>query len=133
MKLTLADGHLAAIHAHVQQEFPREGCGLIAGRDGVSRAVHPVRNALQSSTAFMMDPIEQIQTMTAMFDSGLDVVGIYHSHPFGPDVPSFVDIRQHAYPEAACLISTPLKSGWRTRAFRIHADTWSEIELCVTA
>jgi proteasome lid subunit RPN8/RPN11 len=35
---------------------------------------------------------------------GLEMVGIYHSHPHGPDSPSPTDIAEAYYPDAVYLI-----------------------------
>lgn len=63
---------------------------------------------------------------------GLDLVGIYHSHPSGPPGPSPTDFADAAYPEAAYLIWFPGGGGWACRAFDLLGDPGAEIPIDVT-
>ena len=89
---------------HLEELLPEEGCGLIAGKDGIAQRVYPVRNSLASPTAYEMEPVEQLEAMLDMDKRGLDLLAIYHSHPHGPVEPSQMDISMAYYPEAAYLI-----------------------------
>jgi proteasome lid subunit RPN8/RPN11 len=51
--------------------------------------------------------------------SGLDLLGIYHSHPSGPPIPSEVDRHEAAYPGAVHLICSQGDGGWTCQAFSI--------------
>ena len=68
------------------------------------------------------------------FDTvGLDLVGIYHSHPGGPETPSATDIAQAYYPDAVyiiCSLSDPVRSS--LRGFRIVDGQASEVKLVIT-
>ncbi len=79
--------------AHV----PLEACGLLAGRNGSVKKVLPVRNQAQSPVRFVMDPYEQLQAFEWIDSQELELVGIFHSHPAGPETVSATDIREAAY------------------------------------
>jgi proteasome lid subunit RPN8/RPN11 len=58
----------------------------------------------------------------------LELVGIYHSHPNGPDHPSPTDIAENMYPVAQ-IIWFRENGEWRARAYKIEAGTAIEIAL----
>ena len=89
----------------------------------------PVTNADHSPFRFRMEPREQIEAMGSLEESGLELVGIFHSHPGGPSGPSPIDLAEAAYPEAVHLILSSPKVGWEGRAFRIRNGRGNEIPL----
>jgi proteasome lid subunit RPN8/RPN11 len=76
-----------------------------------------------------MDPKEQLDVFNYMDKKGLDLVGIYHSHPDGPDTPSDTDIDEAFYPEAVYLIWSRSSGEWRCRAFLIQDGSITEIQI----
>lgn len=117
--------------AHVRSCLPEEGCGLLAGRKGRVEQTVPVTNADHSPFRFRMDPRQQIEAMLALEAQGLDLIGIYHSHPNGPEGPSAIDLEEAAYPEALYLILSSPAGDWQGRAFRIREGSGREIPFVV--
>jgi len=106
--------------AHVLACLPEEACGLLAGERDEVRRVIPVPNVLHSPVRYQMEPRSQVEAMLAIEAAGLDIVGIYHSHPRGPAGPSASDVAEAAYPEALYLIWYPTEMGWEVRAFELR-------------
>lgn len=113
-------------HAHIQQMvehaeacLPEEACGLVGGVDGVARLVVPVTNSLHSPVRFCMDPHEQLAAFLRFDDAGLELMAIYHSHPGGPEMPSFTDLTEWNYPGTHYLILSPDADDqrWQVNAF----------------
>lgn len=102
----------------------QECCGLLAGRDGVISQIYPAKNALASATEFEIAPAELFRIFRAMREAGMQHLGIYHSHPRGPGVPSAKDVEQAFYPEAAYFVIMG-----ETRAFLIHEESVEELEI----
>ena len=77
----------AAMTAHLEAAWPKEGCGILLGREqDDSRVVFeavPCRNAYEGEQAdrFQLDPKEQIAADRRARELGLDVLGFFHSHP----------------------------------------------------
>ena len=71
--------------------------GLLAGKQDSVETVLRVRNAEQSPVRFRMDAQEQYNAFEWIDASGLDLVGIFHSHPSGPETVSPTDIAEAAY------------------------------------
>lgn len=115
---------------HLEDVLPEEGCGLIAGTEGLAQTVYPVRNSLASPIAYEMEPVEQLEAMLDLENRGLDLLAIYHSHPHGPAEPSETDISMAYYPEAAYLIiSWDRNHKLTARAFFIVDGKVTEQEL----
>lgn len=84
--LVLASDHLEAMYAHGETTFPKECCGLLLGhRQGDDRIVTWVCPAANLGTArddrFELDPADRKRIEDQARCAGLQVVGVYHSHP----------------------------------------------------
>ena len=113
---------------HVTEHIPLEACGLLAGKNGQVERVIPVRNQAQSPVRFVMDPNEQLQAFEWIDSQGLDLVGIFHSHPAGPETVSATDIAEAAY-EVVQVILSRIDNNWRMRGFWIENGQVREVIL----
>ena len=113
---------------HINQHAPLEACGLLAGKAHRVERVLPIRNQAQSPVRFVMDPYEQLQAFAWIDSSGLDLLGIFHSHPAGPDTASQTDIKEAAY-DVVHLIWSKDQNGWRARGFWIQNGRATEVSL----
>ena len=114
---------------HTRASLPREACGVLAGECGRVHWVEPITNIEDSHDRFRMDPQEQLDVMLRIEDEGLQLLGIYHSHPNGPDELSERDRIEAAYLDAAHLVWAPFKEQWFCRAFIIDLHTVREIPI----
>jgi len=91
--------------AHVRAAYPREGCGLLAGRDGEICRWFPGTNVHpEPLVRYRMDDRELLTAFREMERNGWDLLAIFHSHPQGPAYPSPTDIAQAYYPGSLYLI-----------------------------
>ena len=78
------------------EESEVEMCGFLFGmREGDTFRVEGVRfvtNRLNSPMEFEMEPLEMAEAIDEAEKKGLDVVGIFHSHPQCPPRPSRRDL-----------------------------------------
>lgn len=129
MTLILTEVQLAQIFVHTQTEAPNEACGLLAGLD--QRVVHvlPAINVAESPTVeYLMDPHDQLRHFQTIEAQGLELLGIYHSHPNSPAYPSPTDLSMAYYPEAIYGIVSLLQSENPVlRTFRISDGRISEV------
>ncbi|MFH1854698.1 MAG: M67 family metallopeptidase [Candidatus Omnitrophota bacterium] len=93
-----------ALIEHSKDGFPNEVCGLLAGKNNRVERIYRMRNADKSTTSFFMDPQEQLKVMKEMRASGLDFIGVYHSHPETKAYPSAHDVELAFYPEVSYVI-----------------------------
>lgn len=115
--LVLDQPHWEAMRAHVAAENPLEACGLVAGKQGRSSFLFPIRNEAASPTRFRMNGKQQLAAFQEMERAGWDLLAIYHSHPAGPAEPSPTDLAEVTYPGVIHLIWSPAANGWGCRAF----------------
>lgn len=71
---------------------------MLGGRDRRVEGVYPVKSAHPSPSRFAMEPTAQFLVMDELSRAGRELVGIYHSHPDGPAVPSTVDREEACWP-----------------------------------
>ncbi|RPI93828.1 MAG: M67 family peptidase [Chloroflexi bacterium] len=127
-QLSLSKDHWHEMLAHVDRQIPLEACGLLAGKNGRVEKVLLVRNQAQSPARFVMDPYEQLEAFNWIESNGLDLLGIFHSHPTGPETASVTDIAEAAY-EVVHLIWARLQNGWQARGFWIEKGRATEVSL----
>jgi proteasome lid subunit RPN8/RPN11 len=127
-ELTLHQTKMYEMIRHVAEHAPLETCGLLAGKNDRVENVIPVRNQAQSPVRFVMDPYAQLQALEWIESQALDLVGIFHSHPAGPETASATDIAEAAYEVAHIIWSRP-NGEWKARGFWIENGQCTEIAL----
>ena len=126
--LTLTKEQLQKMISHVDIHAPLEACGVLAGLNSKVESVLEVTNQTQSAVRFVMAPSEQLKAFEWIESNGLDMIGIFHSHPAGPETVSPTDIAEAAY-EVVHVILARVEGAWRARGFWIEDGAASEVEL----
>jgi [CysO sulfur-carrier protein]-S-L-cysteine hydrolase len=123
---------LAELSAQARLKAELECCGLLAGREGMITRIVPAPNALASASAYEIAAKDLFRLIRAIRAEGLDLMGIYHSHPDGKNEPSARDIEQAYYPDVAYFIVSPHAHALKSiRAFTICESRVAEIEIQV--
>jgi len=77
-----------------------------------------------------MAPEELFKLMRELRAAGLEMLGIYHSHPNGKNEPSRRDIELAYFPDVAYFIVSPAPAAPNpVRAFWIHGDSFTELQI----
>jgi len=126
--LTLTKEQLHNMIDHVNAHAPLEACGLLAGKDSNVEKVIAVRNQAQSPLRYRMDPVEQLSAFKWINANGLDLIGIFHSHPGGPETVSPTDIAESAYAVVHVILARD-EGAWHARGFWMEADGFREVTL----
>ena len=129
--LQLSTALLHEMIAYVDRRVPLEACGLLAGQAARAEKMIGVTNEAQSPVRFVMDPYEQLQAFDWIESSGLDLVGIFHSHPTGPETVSATDIAEAAYAVVHVILSRQ-GHAWTARGFWIEDGAAREVTLEIT-
>lgn len=124
---------LTALLEQARLEALRECCGLLAGWGGViTRAFQATNAADDTSRAYEIAPAELFLLVREIRAAGLELLGIYHSHPAGDNRPSVHDIERAYYPAAAYFILSPRTDVPQpVRAFSIRDGQVAELEIQV--
>jgi len=117
--------------AQARREQSHECCGLLAGNRGAIARIFPATNAaIDPATSYEIALPELFELMREIRAAGLEMLGIYHSHPNGKNEPSPRDIAWAYYPDAAYFILSPLPDAPRpVRAFAIRDGRATELEI----
>lgn len=129
MALTLTSQVNDAIRAHGRETFPHECCGAMLGKDGVVQQAHALPNTTEEGPRrrFLVRPDDYRVAEMQARESGLDLLGFYHSHPDHPARPSQYDL-DHAWPSFSYVIVSvmsgedQLLTSWLLKADRSAFD-----------
>jgi proteasome lid subunit RPN8/RPN11 len=122
---------LGEIISHCREVYPNEACGILAGKDGIVEKVYKMTNIESSSVTYMMDSREQFAVMKELRKEGLEMVAIYHSHPYTDASPSQRDIKLAFYPDSVYLIISLINKEPKIKAFSIIDEQVKEVEMKV--
>jgi proteasome lid subunit RPN8/RPN11 len=134
MALHIPADLLAEIQAHGEAAYPEEGAGLMLG--SISGEAHHVQRLLTFENArepsarhnrYLLTPQDYLHGEQEAARLGMDVVGVFHSHPDHPNRPSEFD-REWAMPWLSYII-TGIEKGrssgsrsWLLSEDRSHFD-----------
>lgn len=127
--LRLSPAQYEVIIEHARSCEPEEACGILGGYDGSVEQVYLMENAEHSDSFYMMDSREQFRVFDEIEKEGLELVGIFHSHPHSPPYPSAQDLELAFYPDAFYMIVSLMGDVPETRVFRIVQKQVAEVEL----
>jgi proteasome lid subunit RPN8/RPN11 len=116
--LIVPEAIVDAMRQAMEAGLPEEACGLLFGRGRTVERAASIENELHSPLRFRLEPRAQLRAMQSAEDDGLELLGIFHSHPKGPAHPSASDMQEAAYPQASYLIWSKTDSGgWQCNLF----------------
>jgi proteasome lid subunit RPN8/RPN11 len=112
MSLTISPDLLAEIQRHGESAYPDEGAGLLlgsaSGEDKRVTALLPLDNAREDGARhnrYLLTPLDYLRGEGEAARRGLDVLGVFHSHPDHPNRPSEFD-REWAMPWFSYVITS---------------------------
>jgi [CysO sulfur-carrier protein]-S-L-cysteine hydrolase len=119
------------IVAHAERDAPIEACGFLAGVEGRITRDYAMTNAERREDHFTFDPNEQLAAYQTIRLEGLEIVGVYHSHPITPAGPSAEDIRLARNPALIYIIVSLLDQVRTVKGFYIKEGTVEEEPLII--
>jgi len=105
--LVVSNRIIGRIEDHVEGAYPEEGAGFLLGEDGEVKDILALSNAREDSARhnrYLITPEEYLQAELKAEGLGLSLIGVFHSHPDCPNVPSEYD-REWAQPFFSYVIT----------------------------
>lgn len=128
-RLKLTKALLDQIWVHGEAAYPEEGAGLLLGSDinGERQvtAILPIDNAREDTARhnrYLITAQDMLAGEQQAMRLGLDIVGVFHSHPDHPNQPSEFD-RQWALPWFSYVITSVAQGAAHgSRSWRLADD-----------
>jgi proteasome lid subunit RPN8/RPN11 len=105
--LVVSNHLIEQINAHVEKAYPEEGAGFLLGKEGRVMEILALSNSREDGARhnrFLFTPQDYLQAEMTAETLGLDLIGVFHSHPDCPNVPSDYD-REWAQPFFSYIIT----------------------------
>jgi len=112
MTLFISPATMSQLQQHGEAAYPEEGAGLILGLDTggkklVTKLIMLDNNREDGArhNRYLLKPEDYLLAETEAAKLGVDVLGVFHSHPDHPDQPSDFD-RENALPAFTYIITS---------------------------
>jgi proteasome lid subunit RPN8/RPN11 len=95
------------MNAHVEKAYPEEGAGFLIGAGSEVREIMTLSNSREDGARhnrFLIAPEEYLKAELTADRLGLSLIGVFHSHPDCPNIPSEYD-REWAQPFFSYIIT----------------------------
>ena len=105
--LAISSKVIGQINAHVEEAYPEEGAGFLLGAEGDVKQILPLPNAREDEARhnrFLITPEDYLKAELTADRLGLSLIGVFHSHPDCPNIPSEYD-REWAQPFFSYIIT----------------------------
>lgn len=118
---------------HAKEVFPNECCcmllGNIEGDKAIVKDVHISMNTDQATASFTISPEDLIETYHEAETRNMEIVAIFHSHPYWPAHPSNKDAQYMQLNPVPWIIYSNNQNRFRTWVLR--EEQIVQIELIV--
>ena len=114
--------------AHALEERPFEGCGLLAGSAGLITTIYRCQNAADfNGVRYEIAPRDILRITREIDDADLELLAIYHSHPYTRAYPSATDVSIAGWPVFYILVSLVDFRHPVVKAYTIEDGTVTEV------
>lgn len=133
--LKFSDDLRSELEGLAREGYPREVCGLLLGRHDngsvrVARVTHARNlNTERAHDRFELDPLHLVEMDEVARKQGIEIVGVWHTHPDHPARPSETDLA-FAWKGWSYLIASVGGEGVKElRSWRLDGDGFVEEEI----
>jgi len=106
--LAVSNDLIEQINKHVEEAYPEEGAGFLIGVEGEVKEILALPNAREDEARhnrFLITPEQYLKAELTADKLGLSLIGVFHSHPDCPNIPSEYD-REWAQPFFSYIITS---------------------------
>ena len=90
-KIILPKSIKKILQDHAENEKPNESCAILFGKENTVLEIFLTRNTEESPVNFTISNEQLIEAYQTAENKGLEVIGIFHSHPNSIAFPSETD------------------------------------------
>jgi len=131
-KLHISIADIESLVKHADLGFPRESVALLFGTidrfDYTVSTVHCISNEADSRTTFSVNPEEQYILMMEAESLGLELVGIFHSHPASM-YPSSTDMKNMRLNPVVWMIASKESAYWEYAAYLLLDENLIAVQI----
>jgi proteasome lid subunit RPN8/RPN11 len=126
---------LKQIFTNAEQNYPNECCGILIGTPGSIKEIRVAENMTSElpHRRYVISPLDLLEADNRARSLGMEILGIYHSHPDHPANPSkydrknallhfiylIVSVTKGRAGEAACWTLPSWESGFLAEEFTV--------------
>jgi len=98
MSTSIESSILQKIETHLESAYPNEACGFLLGshiqrQRSITHLIEVENQSTENQRRrFVIDPLDYLKAERFAAREGLALLGIYHSHPDHPAIPSVHDL-----------------------------------------
>lgn len=107
MEIKISQALIEKINKHVESAYPEEGAGFLLGNENEVKEILALPNAREDEARhnrFLITPEDYLKAELKADELDLNLIGVFHSHPDCPNVPSEYD-REWAQPFFSYVIT----------------------------
>ncbi len=125
LKIIVTPEVAAHVRAHGEEAWPCECCGFLYGREDEVRLITHALRATNSKAGdqrrrFEITPTDYLEAEQYAATHGLQLLGIYHSHPEHPAVASRHDLAQAMPFFSYLIVSVRQRQAAEMRSWRLR-------------
>jgi len=129
--LQLKQQHVDLLKQETEKVYPVEACALLFGTCSENnltlQQIVVAQNRLQSAVKFEIDPTVVAVALTKAEEVGLELIGLFHSHP-APAVPSSTDLKfMKLWVDILWLIMSSTEG--KLAAYQLENDILKEVSI----
>lgn len=116
----------------MKAHIPLEACGLLSGNGNMVDKFIKMENIAKSENFFEMDPVELMNALDEIDESGKDFIGIFHSHPITQPYPSKTDLDRNQAIDHVIFVISSYRNGYpEIKGYTIANGNIQEIAIII--
>lgn len=134
--LKIDKGHIEEIKKQGEEGYPYEICGFMLGKIDYENNIREVKEVFQvenqnkerANDRFEISPKDYLEVEDYAEKKGIQIIGIYHTHPDHPDEPSKTDL-MFAQPDMSYIIisiNNGKAENWRSWELDLEKNEFKE-------
>ena len=119
-KIILSQSIKEILRRHAENEQPNESCAILFGKENIISDTFLTKNIEESPVNFTISNEQLIEAYQTAEQKGLEVVGVFHSHPNSEAFPSNTDKKFMQSNPVAWIIYSGIESNFK--AFILESE-----------